>query len=83
MTTLKNKEVSTSLEIKQAIKEGYKYALQMNDPSDIWVSQEMNDEDITEIYANYLYEWNPNADPEFHKHMGCPISEAIEWFEIK
>jgi len=82
MATLVNKQVSTAAEINEAIKEGYKYAVQMSDPDDIWVSEELNDDDMSEIYAEYDYEWNPNAEPRFHKHMGCPINEAIEWFEL-
>jgi hypothetical protein len=82
MATLVNKQVSTAAEINEAIKEGYKYAVQMSDPDDIWVSEKLTDEDLTEIYAEYGDNYIPNLEPKLREHMGCPINEAIEWFEL-
>jgi len=54
----------------------------MSDPDDIWVSEKLTDEDLTEIYAEYGDNYIPNLEPKLREHMGCPINEAIEWFEL-
>ena len=82
MKKLENKQVWTAEEINEAIKEGYKYSFQMIDSGRIYVSQEMSADDFEEIYADNGLEYNQYQEPSKDMHMGCPIEEAIELFEL-
>ena len=82
MNTLKLEAVSTALEVKEAIKEGYKFAFQMQDPATIYVSEDISEADKKQAYEDCGYAYNEFADVSEEKHIGCPIEEAIDLFGL-